>query len=186
MATIGLHASNSALVSRNILAGWRGAGLEPFQPQKVLRELPSRQTLTTSPPSTPQDSNALDLSLLDSSPPDGTDLRSANRIVKSAPQESTDLLLPARRYGERITRAYKTAYSSIITMREELKQKDELLSTRKKRKKGKRTAVEENFIFITKEMPQVVKKAGAGTAAKKLRKQPQKCARLDFLDDEDA
>ena len=180
-----IRARSKALISSNILAGWRGAGLEPFQPQKVLRELPSRRTSTTLLPSTPQDSNELDLSLLDSSPPDGTELRNANQIFKSALQESADLPSPVRRYGERIIRAYEMAHSNITTMREELRQKDELLNARKKRKTGKRIAVEGKFVFTTEEVLQIVKNAEAATAAKKAHKQPRKRSIQEVLEDEE-
>lgn len=180
-----MRARSRALVSSNILAGWRGAGLEPFKPQRVLRELPSRRTSAASPPSTPQGSSALDLSLLDSSPPDGTEMRSANQIFKSALQEIPEVPSPVRRYGERLTRAYETTHSDMVTMRKELRQQRDLLNARKKHKTGKRIALEGRFVFTTEEVLKVVKEAEAVTAVKSSRKQPKKCSIQEILEDEE-
>ena len=93
--------------------------------------------------------------------------------------------LPVRRYGERIARVYEIAHSNITTMRKELKQKDELLNARKRRKKGKRIAVEGKFVFTTEEVLQLVKEAEAETATKKARKQPRKRPIQEILEDEE-
>ena len=76
--TMFIAAKREALVSKNIIIRWKGADLKPFQPQTVLRKLPSHRASTASPPFTPRHSNALNLSLLDSSPPNGTKLRKTN------------------------------------------------------------------------------------------------------------
>ena len=178
-----IRAKSKALVSSNILAGWKGTSLEPFQPQKVLQELLSHRTSTISPPSTPQDSSALNLSLLDNSPPDGTQLRNTNQTFKSALQKSTNLPSPVKRYGERIACAYEMAHSNITTMREKLKQKDDLLNARKKRKTSKRIAVKGKFVFTTEKVLQLVKKAEAENATKKMRKRPRKRPIQEVLED---
>ena len=108
--------------------------------------------------------------LLNSSPPDGTELRSADQTFKSALQESTDLFSLVKCYGERIACAYETAHSDIIMMCKELKQQNELLNARKKWKTGKRIALEGKFVFTTEEVLQVVKEAEAAMTAKQLRK----------------
>ncbi|KYG40055.1 hypothetical protein M433DRAFT_160968, partial [Acidomyces richmondensis BFW] len=60
------------------------------------------------PPYTPGQSSSLDLSLLYSSPPEGTELREANIVLNSQIREAYNVLSPAKRYVERITRALKT------------------------------------------------------------------------------
>ena len=132
---------SQVLVSRNVLVGWKSASLEPFQPQKVLRELSFWRTFTLLWLSTPPETSTLDLSLLASSSPDGTELCNANHAFKFVLQELIDLLSPARRYGEWMTQAYEMVHSEMITMRKELKQQRELLEARKKRSKGKRIAL---------------------------------------------
>ena len=57
-------------------------------------------------------------------------------------------------------------------MCEELKQKDEIFNARKKCKKRKRIAVEGKFVFVTKEVLELVEEMKAEIAVKKARKQP--------------
>ena len=63
----------------NVKAGWPGAGLFPFNPEKILDRLPSI------PPSTPTimstTPNIIETALLTSSPPDITVLESANDML---------------------------------------------------------------------------------------------------------
>ncbi|KXL42761.1 hypothetical protein M433DRAFT_9489 [Acidomyces richmondensis BFW] len=73
---------------------------------------------------------SLDTSLLDSSPPTGTELREGGTIVS-----------PTRRYIERTIRALKAAQSELAILRKRLLDQQELLQTRKKRKTGKRVAL---------------------------------------------
>jgi hypothetical protein len=70
-----MRARERALTSHNILSGWGSAGLVPLSPMTVLEKLPIRPGLSSSPPHTPLLQIDLDLSLLDSSSPDGTELR---------------------------------------------------------------------------------------------------------------
>ena len=176
---------SQALISRNVFAGWKSVGLEPFQPQKMLRELSSQWTFIPSRLSTLPETSALDLLLLASSFPDGTELRNANHAFKFALQESTDLPSPARRYGERMTQAYEMAHSEMITMRKELKQQRELLEARKKRSKGKRIALQGKFVFTTEEVLQIAKEAESVSATKSAQKRPRKRPIQAVLDNEE-
>jgi hypothetical protein len=54
----------------NILGGWRGTGLWPALPMRVLRELPKTSPMPTA---------NLDLSLLESSPPEAVELSKSNK-----------------------------------------------------------------------------------------------------------
>ena len=56
-------------------------------------------------------------------------------------------------------------------LRKQITKQDELLRTRKTRKKGKRIALKGRFVFSTKEVLQIAKEAEAETAANKSRKQ---------------
>ena len=76
-----IRARAKAMTSENILSGWRSTGLVPLAPMRVLRTLQSQPTVGGEPPSTPTEQSHLDLSLLDSSPPDGTELRAANATL---------------------------------------------------------------------------------------------------------
>ena len=162
------------LISSNIFAGWKGAGLELFQPQKVFRELLSRQISIISPSFTPQDSSTLNFLLLDNFFPDSTQLRNINQIFKFALQKLTNLFSPVKHYGEWIACVYEITHNNITTMHKELKQKNNLFNARKKHKTNKKIAVKRKFVFTTEKVLQLVKEVEAENAAKKMRKKLRK------------
>jgi hypothetical protein len=101
---------------------------------------------TTLPPiTTPKD---LDCSLLDSSPPEGTELWEAmslvNRIVRSSTLET-----PVKQYIERSGAAFERTTSENALLRKENAEYRELLQVRKERKNGKRVAIKGKFVFNT-------------------------------------
>lgn len=89
----------------NILSGWRSAGLMPLRPVTVLAKLLYNSTPAASPPHTPAQQFDLDLSLLDSSPPEGTEHRQTCRDVPS----------PTKRFTQRMTRALEIARTVVGT-----------------------------------------------------------------------
>ena len=103
----------------------------------------------------PEQAN-LDLSLLDSSPPDGTELRSANALLNSTLRSVENLPSPARRYTERMTQAYEMTHSELIAARQQIARQQELLSARKQRRKGKRIALQGRFIFSTNKVLKII------------------------------
>jgi len=169
-----IRARERALTSMNIQSGWRATGLEPLSPIVILDKLAAAPTPQRLPPQTPDQSSSLDLSLLHSSPPDGTELRQANALFNSQIRDVDGVPSPAKRYAERMTRALETTQSELVTIRKELAEQRELLQTRKKRKKGKRVTTQGKFVFTTAEVLQLVKEAEEGTRAKKSCKQPRK------------
>jgi hypothetical protein len=86
-----IRARIKALNGHVILSGWRGAGLVPLSPISVLDKLPKFSGLAASPPHTPLQQMNLDLSLLQSSPPDGTEPRQANALLNATIQASQDV-----------------------------------------------------------------------------------------------
>ena len=165
-----IRARERAFTSSNIQSGWKATGLEPLSPILVLDKLPKA---LAPPPLLPQisgQSSSLDLSLLHSSPPEGTELRQANALFNTQIRDVDGVPSPAKRYAERMTRAFETTQSELTTIRKELTEQRELLQTRKKRKKGKRVALKRKFVFTTKEVLDIVKAVEANIAAKKSRK----------------
>ena len=169
-----IRARSKALTSHVILSGWRGAGLVPLSPVSVLDKLPRWSGLATSPPHTPPQQINLDLSLLQSSPPDGTELRQANTLLNATIQASQDVPSPAKRYTARMSRAFELTYSDNVTLRKQLKEAEGLLNTRKIRKTGKRVALKGRFVFSTQEVHKLVAEAEAETARKRSRRRPRK------------
>ncbi|KYG39835.1 hypothetical protein M433DRAFT_161239, partial [Acidomyces richmondensis BFW] len=134
----------------NIQSGWKATGLWPLSPIQVLNKI---RQLPQTPPPPPQEqvSHPLDLSLLASSPPDGTELRKANALLHSKLDKEQPLLLPTKRYTKRITRTLEIAQSEVALLRKRLTDTESLLQARKQHKKGKRIALKGKFVFSTQE-----------------------------------
>ena len=129
--------------------------------------MPTSTPSTTPPPiTTPND---LDRSLLDSSPPEGTELREATSLVNSIVRSST-LETPIKRFIERSGAAFERTTSENALLRKENAEFRELLRIRKERKKGKRVAVKGKFVFNTKEILELVEEAEAEASKGKSKK----------------
>lgn len=117
-----IRARSKALVNNIILSGWRGAGLVPLSPVTVLEKLPIKSATPDLPPHTPPLQCDLDLSLLDSSPPEGTELREASMLLDSTIESIPRVPSPIKRYTERMTRAFETTHTELITLRKQVKE----------------------------------------------------------------
>ena len=133
----------------------------------MLDKLPINRASTASLPRTPLQQTDLDLSLLQSSPLDGTELRQANALLNTAIKACHDLPSLAKRFTERMTRAFEIANSENVTLRKQVKEQAELLSTRKTRTKGKRIALKGRFVFSTQEVLEIAWAAETETSKKK-------------------
>jgi len=119
-----------ALTTRNICSGWRATALEPLSPIVVLEKLAPSQPANTTEPSTPPEQLNLDLALLDSSPPDGTELQQANLLLASTLNAGEVLASPAKRYIQRVTRSFETTHSELTLTQRQNEEYKALLSTR--------------------------------------------------------
>lgn len=176
---------SQALSTSNILGGWRGAGLSPFNVQKVLRSLPIS---TTGYPSTPQNiegSIGLDLTLLCSSPPDSTTIQSSNSLFHSALQSGGSPGSPTQRYAQRLTRHLESQNAEITILRMENREMLELLQTRKKRMGGKRIALAGQFVYSTQEVLDVVQGHEKARGIKRQRGRPRKAPIIESDEEED-
>jgi hypothetical protein len=127
---------------------------------------------TSTPPTTPPPittPNDLDRSLLDSSPPEGTELRQATSLVNSIVRSST-LETPVKRYVERSGAAFERTTSKNALLRKENAEYRELLRIRKERKKGKRIAIKGKFVFNTQEILRLIEEVEAEASKRKAKK----------------
>jgi hypothetical protein len=140
-------------------------------------------TLRIIPPpiTTPND---LDRSLLDSSSPEGIELREATSLVNSIVRSST-LETPVKRCIERAGVAFERTTSEVVLLRKELTEARELLRVRKERKKGKRVAVKGKFVFNTKEILDLVEEAEVEASKGKSKKRRTTRAMTPRIGDEE-
>jgi hypothetical protein len=116
---------------------------------------------------------SLDISLLNNSPPDGTELRQANTLFNAQVQEATGLSSLAKRFAKRMTRALETTQSELVTVRNELAEHQKLLRSRKYHRKGKRVKLKGRFVYSTQEVLAIAQESEAEVSNSKGRRQPQ-------------
>lgn len=121
--------------------------------------------------------------LLDSSPPDGTELRKAKSVLNSIVWENKTLETPVKRYIARATTALEKPHSEIALLQKETTEQRELLETRKKQTKGKRVALEGRVVFNTEEILEIARQAEVETAKKKTRKRKRNASPTPELED---
>ena len=168
-----IRARQRAMTGTNVKSGWRATGLAPLSPIEVLSKI--HQPRYGSPtPRTPGCNDDFDMSLLRSSPPDSTELRQANDLLRSELRKKTALLSPARRYNERALTLGEIALSDNIILRKRLVDAEALLTARKQRKNGKRIKLKDKYVFSTQEVLEIAKEAEVQAGHKKSRRQPRK------------
>ena len=169
-----IRARTKAIKPDNILAGWRGAGLVPNDPQKVLNHLSRNTTISVPHPITPPEGRNLNFSLLHSSPPDGTELRESNVLLDTVLAETPGLPSPAKRYVARVTRMTETLAAENTLLRRQNQEQGELLKARKSHKRGKRVRLEGEFVYSTEKVLEVAREAEAERPAKRRRGRPRR------------
>ena len=161
-----ITARSRAFTTRNVESAFRSSGIYPLSPITILSTLRMPTPTRTTPPPPITTTNDLNRSLLDSSPPEGTELREATSLVNTIVRSST-LETPVKRYIERSGAAFERTHSEVTLLRKELAEARELLRVRKERRKGKRVVIKGKFVFNTKEILEVVEKAEAEASRKK-------------------
>lgn len=181
-----IQARKKAVRPENILGGWRGAGLIPFDPRRVISKLPTQSTESASRPQPPPQQGGLALSLLADLPPDGTELREANAVLRSAIAQVEELLSPSKRYIERVTRLAEAQNAELAILRKQLQDQQELLKARSNRTKGKRVNLRGEFLYTTSKVLEVARAAEAKPVAKRPRGRPRKRPIEEIEDEEEA
>lgn len=179
------RARTKAMSKENILSGWRGTGLYPALPMRVLRELPKNSPIPTPQPITPGMTTNLDLSLLKSSPPESVELSRSNKRFTESLYECPAVVSPVRRYAERMTRLCETQNATIAIQAKQLADQSELLRKRKKAKKGKRVRLEGVSIYTTADVLRIAREEEAKVIIKKPRGRPRKVIIVEASTDEE-
>jgi len=168
-----IRARQRAMTKTNINSGWWAIGLGALSPIEVLSKI--QQPRYGSPtPRTPGCNDDFDMSLLRSSPPNSTELRQANDLLRSELKKKTALLSPARQYNERVQTLGEIALSDNVILRKRLADAEALLTARKQRKSSKRIKLKDTYVLSTQEMLEIAKQAEVQAYHKKSRRQPRK------------
>jgi hypothetical protein len=138
-----MEARPLAFTKSNIEGAWRGAGLFPYSPQKVLWKIvnpPSPHQLYTPPnpipiPITP-------FHQVHSSPPDASILRSANTSLNQLLDQHLPLDTPARTYVRRLANAAEVFQADLAITRTQYQELRMVVTKRVERAIGKRKSLQ--------------------------------------------
>src|SRR5579859_2932468 len=151
-----VKARQTAFRPINILGGWRGAGLIPLNPHRVLRQLKPRTPSTSQtlipPPSTPDNVELFETSLIDSSPPDGTELRRTNTAFRQRLGLETPLKTPERSYAFRLTIMAEKLSAQVSLLEHENTELKRLNAQRKEQTRGTRVALKDRLLLTAEEL----------------------------------
>lgn len=104
----------------------------------MLSQLPLPLQLQPTTPQQQADTSNFDLSVLKSSPLEGTELRAANAVFNSALASHEPPTTPTRRYATRVTQLLERQNAELTVIRKELQEQRAVLQRRNTHKKGKR------------------------------------------------
>lgn len=116
----------------------------------------------------------LDLSVLKSSPPEGTELRAANAVFNSALASREPPTTPTRRYATRVTQLLERQNAELTVIRKELQEQRAILQRRNTHKTGKRVRLQGEFVFSTADILKMAREAEEKPVAKRPRGRPRK------------
>ena len=179
-----IRARGNAIIEKNVLGGWKGAGLWPLSPISILQTLVPKAITARSSPHTPRHQTFLDTTLLQSSPPDGTQLREANVQLNSALDAVSGMASPIKRYIKRLGRTAESLNSRLSIVEKELNEHRMLVSKRKAITKGKRVELKGRFVFSTEEVLQIAQRTEQEAAARKAKKGSKKRKAAEMSENE--
>ena len=153
-----LKGRQTAFRTSNVFGGWRGAGLVPFNPTKVLDKLPSQpccqSPLTSS--TMPTTSTSFNTSLITNSPPDAIVLQSTNQALNDIIDKNLPLQTPERRFIKQLTKTTERLQAQNSILEQQNKELQDIVRTRKERKKGRQVFLDGQIILTTKEIREMM------------------------------
>jgi len=165
-------AHEKAFSTRNILSGFRGTGIHPFWPTRVLdriasdSESPSLSTETRSatPPMTPFNDT-----VLTSSPTDFNAIQRANVMLNDMITSGNPMSTPAKKYIKCLTRNVERLHAANSIIQHENEQLKAHAHQRKRKLSGKRKVIDGKHIITATELK------GIEEAEKATEERKEKC-----------
>lgn len=196
-------AHDKAFSVKNILGGFRGTGIYPFLPTKVLRRLassppPQQQTWPSTPP------NLLTVfndAVLTDSPADFIAVQCANDALNTLVESGEPLPSPAKQYIGHATRSLMRLHARCTILEKDNADQKAVLQARKHNLSGKRRVIDGKHLMtgaeligvreaeeVTKQRKAPKKSAGKRKGKSKAKKEStdESEVGLDSTDDEDA
>jgi hypothetical protein len=182
-----IQARAAAFSNSNINSAWRGSGLQPFQPQTVIRAatLPTTD-VALERPHTPIEHDIFEKVFVNSSPLDFQTLQKANTVLSSIISRGI-LNTPIKRYIHKLADETEKLNTRHILQQRETDNLRSIIQKRRVQNKGKRAVLKGQFHILTEELRSQVAEAEAATVSQKskISTKPQVITSIiDLIDDE--
>ena len=170
-------AHGKALRIENILSGFRGTGIHPFLPSKVLNRValpsPSKQTRPSTPPIP---TNPFNDAVLTCSPADFNDVQKANIALNNMITTDNAISTPARKYVTFLTQNVERLQATNIIIQHENEQLKAHVHQRKRQLSGKRRVIDGKHIITAADLIgiQEAEKVTRARKGKQNKKAPRK------------
>lgn len=162
------RARPSAFTLGNINGSWAGAGLNPFQPRKVIRRV---QPKSPTPPSTPlPPCNLFENTLLLSSPSDMLNMHNANQALQATLATNSALKTPEKEYIVRLGRKAEAWKARMTMLDKEKTEARAVLAARRTIENGRRKSLQGRHLISTEEIYEDVMAAEKVTAERKTKR----------------
>lgn len=155
---------------QNIESAWRGAGLYPFNPQRVFRTLGREFTPEVEISKEPTQFDIFNQVFVNSSPPDVAILQTANKLLNSTIENDTTLSTPVRQYIRKLTIGSEQLRAQSIVHQHDANNLRAIMKKRTIRKKGKRLVLKGHFHISTQELCDAVVEAEKATKVQTMKK----------------
>ena len=159
-----IKARELAFRESNVLGGFRGTGIHPYYPPKVLRQvtetLPSG-TSTTSISASP--GNPFNEAVMTSSPSDINAVRAANAFLMCQIESGDALTSPVRKYIPYLVRASEHTWTQKIILEQQNTDMRAVIEPRKRVLSGKRKVINGESLITTVEHLRGIKAAEKAT-----------------------
>jgi hypothetical protein len=166
-----VEAHRNAFTTQNIKGGFRGTGIHPFLPIKVLDRLePIPLSLNLSRSSTPLSTTPFNDAVLTDSPRDMNAIHRANAALNELAQSGQPLPSPAKNYIPYLTRRNERLHTRNGMLECENEDIKGVLGCRKRVLSGKRHVIDGNHLLTCKKMLDGVNAAEAETRKRQQKK----------------
>ncbi|KFZ19103.1 hypothetical protein V501_00818 [Pseudogymnoascus sp. VKM F-4519 (FW-2642)] len=153
----------------------KGSGLQPFQPQTVIRAatLPTTDVVVVERPHTPIEHDIFEKVFLNSSPPDFQTLHKANTVLCTTISRSSALNTPIKRYINKLADETERLNTRNTLRKRETDNLRLIIQKRRTQNKGKRAVLKGQFHISTEELQSQVIEAEAATATATASQRPR-------------
>jgi hypothetical protein len=171
-----ISARDKTLTKGNIRGAWRGAGIYPINPSKVLDKIPppiARPSDQLNPQANgiaiPTTNSAEQFNILsdNDAPIDATALHSANSALNDLVHAKQQLHTPARKFIPQLASTTEWLLAENVILKLELQKCKDTLGSRKAGGRGKRLVLKGKIIASTKEILKAVEECEKATQNRK-------------------